>query len=189
VKLGQGFDQIKPGAIIISTLITIGVLIFLAALGMTLTTYAEISEESSHTYAFFTILILTIIFFGAGFFASKIAHQTNVFSSVIHSLCTWAIISILLIASIFFAIAGQKVKSAVSAIHAPIIITDLKIFEGKAITTIKETPHHHHELDAKSEKYHKMFELIWPICSISLSIGLLVSIIAGILGYKKPLNN
>ncbi len=181
-------------AVLFGVIIGIGFWIGLAALGIAIGMSTEVLrfEKDLPTgpgvigAAIITVFILALTFFIAGFVASRAARQQNIFDSLIHSLGSWALMAILLVLFLFSATAFHEVKSVLSGISAPVIITDLKVLEAKATTTIKSTSEKK-TLTPKDHKINKIFTLAWWIVFSALLIGLGGSLAGGFFGNRLKL--
>ncbi len=182
-------QHIHSSAIIFSALIGIGLWITFAvfggAIGMSFEEEANAitSKLALTLMAIGAIGLLTSTFFLAGFIASKVSHQKLRFDSIVHSLGTWAVMTVLLVTLISGATAANGIKNAVSGLKPPAVVTDMEVFKAKATTTIEE-PKKSPQAIRMEKKSNKIIELVWWVSFISLLLGLGASILGGFFGRE-----
>lgn len=182
-------QHIHSSAIIFSALIGIGLWITFAvfggAIGMSFEEEANAitSKLALTLMAIGAIGLLTSTFFLAGFIASKVSHQKLRFDSIVHSLGTWAVMTVLLVTLISGVTAANGIKNAVSGLKPPAVVTDMEVFKAKATTTIEE-PKKSPQAIRMEKKSNKIIELVWWVSFISLLLGLGASILGGFFGRE-----
>lgn len=185
--------NISTSAILFSALIGIGFCITLVALGAAVISCTSEINIPSHGIVLvlsisLSAAMLTMAFFIAGYIASRLSHQQFCFDSIIHSLGTWAVMAILLVVLVSTATIGDSVRRNLNEIKAPIIVTDLHFFKGKAVTSLQE-PHghnkHEEEPPPEDKKADQLLALAWWISCLSLTLGSGASVVGGLLGRQK----
>lgn len=187
----QTTTEVSGTSIVLGALIGVGFCIALGASGgavaMAMGTEG-VEMPTGGTLVFLVsgvVLLLAFAFFIAGFIASKVSHQQFRFDSILHSLGTWATMSILLVMVVAAASTLEAVRGTLSAIKVPTIVTNLSVMSGKATTTLtpgSTVPDAPTTRDVNSDF---VLLLSWWIACASLIGGAGTSIAGGLVGRRK----
>ncbi|MES2503743.1 MAG: hypothetical protein V4534_02580 [Myxococcota bacterium] len=180
--------EVSASAIVIGALIGLGYLITLGSLGAALGMSVDLEKFPSNSMLIFigivVVLVLIKSFYIAGFIAARISHQKIAFDSLIHSLCSWALMSIILVMMVSMASVTETVRRGVSRFKPPVVVTDIKILQGKAITSM-DTPDKK-EKDTPTDKHAEaLLVLAWWIAFGALGLGAAASASGSMMARKK----
>lgn len=188
---GQTTTQVSGTSIVLGALIGVGFCIALGASGgaiaMSLGPDAlELPSGGALVLVVLSIIaLLAFAFFVAGFIASKMSHQQFRFDSILHSLGTWATMSMLLVMLVAVASTLESVGGALRAIKVPIIVTNLSLLSGKATTTLTPGSTEPEAPTTRDVNADYVLLIAWWIACLSLCAGAGTSIVGGLVGRRK----
>lgn len=183
--------QTSVGAVLLSSLIGIGFLITLGALGVAVgMSIGSIDAELPSSRICVPIAILSFVllisaFFMAGFISSRLAHQRLRFDSVIHSLGTWAVMALLLVVLLSVAALVASLRRDLTDITLPSLVTDVQVFPLQAVTTVRAADDKKGNGSQKGAISSRMVAVVWGTASMSLLCGSGTSVAGGLLGRRR----
>lgn len=184
-------DNVNNQAIRLGAMVGIAFIMLLALIGTAIALSAAPEKLTLPSTTLFSgigilsIAILTAPFFISGYLSSKMGKVQSFFDSLIHSVASWAILTIFLAALMFSAMIGDGIRRSVDNLQPPQIVTDIAVFKAKAVTTIEPGSDKEKKASPKAKKVNTLFLFAWWVAVLSQILGLGTAILGGFIAKKR----
>lgn len=191
MKDNQTTTQVSGTSIVLGALIGVGFCLALGASGGALSMGLSADGLEMPVGGALVLLVAALVallafaYFIAGFIASKVSHQQFRFDSILHSLGTWATMSILLVLLVAAASTIDAVRGAVHAIRPPSIVTNMSLLAGKATTTLRPDSTAPDAPTTAQRNTDFALVLAWWIACAALISGAGTSVLGGLVGRRR----
>ncbi len=187
MQQNNSLNSISLASIFLGALVAIAFLATLSSLGLaayqTLPFGRDMNVSKTGGVAIgLLVIVVLVLAFALGGWLASFASRPDLRTSIIHSLGSWALLAVFISVLSMAATASLGIDLSIKKLSFPVIVTDIRVLDAKAVTRLSLEPAQENLPEKKAADQASI--LISWIAFLSIALGLGASIGGGIFSCK-----